>query len=360
MLQKHSFLPLLYSVHTARLLLIIGVANLTACSSFPKISSLTDPQPTSQKLAFAPLRKVNTWVLEDYQLSQQTPIHSSTKTPTPNYSADLNRDMALRFKAFDILAAYYQTVLQAEAENPVQLEVETQNLLQKMADFSNQNSANSSINLAPAALELSQMLAEMHPNYYPERVASALKQTSPLLSVPLLANMKKDCVVFYQTRYALNHAQQQQITATINRETASFAARAVLLSSSQQKQLVYPMVTTLNQRLAANEMNGLNPIKLKAHAGTAQDTLAVAHLGVQKQRILNLLDERDQQINQWVDYKKMLLNYRKLLNRLDALLKRSVQALQQNPPGDTTNSMQAFNEALSQTQQAYLSYQHKF
>ncbi len=333
----------------------LSLGYLNGCQYLPKSFNKIEPEKFSSIPALIPVRNVGNWMLDDYVQTQQLSSDSINPkvpsivatTPIPN-----------RLQMLDILTTYYQALLQIIAQNPLGVQQETETLLQQLTQLSTETADKPPLDFAPLIIDFSQLLTQMRQQYQTPMVASVFKQHFPALAKPLLLTLRQDCTVFYQAHYQLYQQQQQQYLQQLNEARQQFYRQTILLSTTKQKQLVLPMIETINRRLTVSEFQNLPALKLPTQSGQSNDTLIMARLGVEKEKILTILDQREQQTIQLKNYKKMLLRYRKMLNRLDAHLKHTVLALQQQPPLDITASAQAFDQALTQVQQAYANYQH--
>lgn len=343
------------------------VANITSCASIP------EHEFSNYLRTFEQVRKSSELVLMDYAaakkeklaLDQQQkglpylrrPTFQTNQLVLPEDSID---DVAIRFKAWDIIDSYNQALTNLIAEKPPETEDKTKELLRNIVAISGKAIVSSASNISPAFAALSGIASELNKIYERHKTLAVLLKVSPVISSQLLADMRKDTVLFYRVRYGLNSYHYQQINFKIARKVAGFVKIADTVSLENRNKTVLPIIKTLNENLAMIAQSttgvGFKEIKLAPKAGNNTSAQSIAELLSLKEQILELVEQAKQQDRALDAYRQMLTVYTYMLNELEFQLKLMQQVAEKQQSVDilATND---FSKVVLKMRQSYLYYQ---
>lgn len=346
---------------------LLIIAGLNSCASIPE-REFSDYLRT-----FEQVRKSSELVLMDYAaakkekvaLDQQQkglpylrrPTFQTNQLVLPEDSID---DVAIRFKAWEIIDSYNQALTNLIAGKPPETEDKTKELLRNIVSVSGKAIVSSASNISPAFAALSGIASELNKIYEQHKTLAVLLKVSPLISSQLLADMRKDSVLFYRVRYGLNTYRYQQINFKIARKVADFIKIADTVSLENRNKSVLPIIKTLNENLAMIAQStsgaGFKEIKLSSKAGNNTSAQSLAELLSLKEQVLELVEQAKQQDRALDAYRQMLTVYTYMLNELEFQLKlmQQVAEKQQSVEILATND---FSKVVLKMRQSYLYYQ---
>ena len=348
---------------------LLIVATLNSCASIPE-SEFSDYLQT-----FEHVRKSSELVLLDYAaakkeklaLDQQQqgtpylrqPAFQTNQLVLPEDSID---DVAIRFKAWEIVDSYNQALTHLIAGKPPETEDKTKELLRNIVALSGKAIVSTASNVSPAFAALSGIAAEIGKIYEQDKTLSVLIEVSPIINTQLLADMRKDAAMFYRVRYGLNNYHYQQINAKIGRKVGEFIKIANSVSASNRKKTLLPIIKTLNENLAmigqtTTGATRFKEIKLANRAGSNDSEQTINQLLSLKEQILELVEQAKQQDRTLDAYRQMLTVYAYMLNELEFQLKLMLQVAQEQQSVEmlATND---FSKVVLKMRQAYLYYQN--
>lgn len=344
-------------------LMLLG---LNGCASIPE-REFTDYLAT-----FEQVRKASELVLIDYAAAKkeklaldpaQTPAlrQASFQTNQVLVAEDSIDDVAIRFKIWEIVDTYNQTLVSLLAGNAVKTEDKSKMLLRTLVGLSGQAFVTVASNISPAFAALKNIGSEIGKAYQQQKIVSILLKVSPVISTQLISTLQKDSELFYQVRYGLNSYHYQQINAKIGRKIAEFVKLAYSVSNASRNKTVLPMVKTLNTSLASiaksSTGTGLKAIELKPQFGKDDSAQTLAQLANLKEQILSLIDQANQQNKVLEAYRQMLSAYVRMLYELDFQLKLMLEVAQQQQAVEVLMAND-FNDTVLRMRQAYLYYQN--
>lgn len=347
-------------------LALIMLLSLTHCASIP------EREFTTYLSQFEQVRKASEWVLMDYALAKkerlaleqsQLPLLRETlfKTEQIIVAEDSIDDIALRFKAWETVDAYNQTLVSLLAGNSVKTEDKTKTLLRTLIGLSGQAILSAASNLSPALTAIKNISAEIASLYEKNKILALLIKVSPIISQQFIAQMRNDSELFYQLRYGLNSYRYQQINAKIGRKIAEFVKLAYTLNQEQRVKNIVPLLTSLNTSLATIPANstgrGFKIITLKSQFGKDNSPQTVAQLVSLKEQILILIEQGKQQNKILATYRQMLGAYVRMLNELDFQLKLMLEVAKQQQSIEVLMAND-FSDTVLRMRQAYLYYQN--
>lgn len=346
---------------------LVIIASLNSCAS------ISEHEFSDYLQTFEQVRKSSELVLLDYAaakkeklaLDQQQngtpylrqPAFQTDQLVLPEDSID---DVAIRFKAWEIVDSYNQALTNLIAGKPPETEDKTKELLRNIVSLSGKAIASTASNVSPAFAALSGIATELGKIYEQHKTLAVLIEVSPIISSQLLADMRKDTVLFYRVRYGLNNYHYQQINAKIGRKVGDFIKIANSVSNENRNKTVLPLIKTLNQNLAmiAHSTTGarFKEIKLSARLGDNNSAQTIAQLIALKEQILELVEQAKQQDRTLEAYRQMLTVYAYMLNELEFQLKLMQQVAEQQQSVEVlaTND---FSKVVLKMRQSYLYYQ---
>lgn len=346
---------------------LVIVASLTHCASIPE-REFSDYLHT-----FEQFRKSSEMVLLDYAaakkeklaLDQQQqglpylrqPFFQTNQLVLPEDSID---DVAIRFKALEVVDSYNQTLTNLIAGKPPETEDKTKELLRNIVALSGKAVVSTAANISPAFAALSGIATELGKIYEQHKTLAVLLKVSPIISGQLLADMRKDTALFYRVRYGLNTYHYQQINAKIGRKIADFIKIADSISAENRKKTVLPLIKTLNQNLAMIAQSatgsGFKEIKLTSKTGNNNSDQTVAQLISLKEQILELVEQAKQLDKNLDAYRQMLTVYAYMLNELEFQLKLMQQVAEQQQSVEVL-ATHDFSKVVLKMRQSYSYYQ---
>lgn len=346
---------------------LIIVTNLNSCASIP------EHEFSNYLHTFEQVRKSSEMVLLDYASAKKEKLaldqqqngmpylrESSFQTNQLILPEDSIDDVAIRFKGWEIIDAYNQALANLIAEKPPETEDKTKELLRNIVAISGKAIVSSASNISPAFAALSGIASELNKIYEQHKTLTILLKVSPYISSQLLADMRKDTVLFYRVRYGLNTYRYQQITVKIGRKVGDFIKIANTVSAESKNKTVMPIIKTLNENLAmiaqTTTGSGFKEIKLSPKTGDNNSAQTVAQLISLKEQILELVEQAKQLDSNLDAYRQMLTVYAYMLNELEFQLKlmQQVAEKQQNIEVLATND---FSKVVLKMRQSYLYYQ---
>lgn len=350
------------------LIAIVIVTGLNSCATIPE-REFSDYLET-----FVEVRKASELVLLDYAaakkeklaLDQQQngipylrqPAFQTNQLMLPEDSID---DVAIRFKAWEIVDSYNQALINLIAGKPPETKDKTKDLLRNIVGLSGKAVVSAASNVSPAFAALNGIATELGKIYEQDKTLDVLIAVSPIISSQLIADMRKDAAMFYRVRYGLNNYQYQQINSKIARKIADFIKLANSVPRASRNKKVLPIIKTLNDDLAmiAQTPTGarFKEITLNSRFGKNTNPQTIAQLTSLKDQILLLTEQAKQQDKALDAYRQMLTVYAYMLTELEFQLKLTLQVAQQQQSVETLVENN-FSKTALRMRQAYLYYQN--
>lgn len=347
---------------------VLIVCGLNSCASIPA-AEFSDYVHT-----FGQVRNASELVLLDYASAKKEKLaldqqqkgipyqrHSSFQTNKLILPKESVNDIAIRFKAWDIIDTYNQALTNILAGKPPETEDKTKGLLRNVFALSGKAIVSTASNISPAFAALSGLGTEIGKIYEKDKTLAILIQVSPVISTKLIADMRKDAALFYQVRYGLNNYYYQQINTKIARKIAEFIKLAQSVPRENRKKNILPLIKTLNKNLAmmAQTSTGkrLKAIQLKSQFGDQDSAQTIEKLKSLQEQILALIEQTQQQDRALDAYRQMLTIYVYMLNELDDRLKLMLQVAQEQQPVEVLENNE-FSNTVLKMRQSYLYYQN--
>ncbi len=346
---------------------LVIVASLNSCASIPE-REFSDYLRT-----FEQVRKSSELVLMDYAAAKKEKLaldqqqqgipylrQSTFQTNQLVLPEDSIDDVAIRFKAWEVIDSYNQALTSLIAGKPPETKDKTKELLRNIVGISGKAIVSSASNISPAFAALSGIAAELGKIYEQHKTLTVLLKVSPIISTQLLGDMRKDAALFYRVRYGLNTYRYQQINFKIARKIADFVKIADTVSLENRNKTALPIVKTLNENLAMIAQStsgaGFKKIKLASKPGSDNSAQSIAELLSLKEQILELAEQAKQQNRTLDAYRQMLTVYTYMLNELEFQLKlmQQVAEKQQSVEVLATND---FSKVVLKMRQSFLYYQ---
>ncbi|MCK4493303.1 MAG: hypothetical protein KAU26_04560, partial [Methylococcales bacterium] len=346
-------------------LLILLILGLNACAVVP------EREFSNYRYVFKQVRDVGEKVIIDYALAKkeqaQLKKNNSLQAPRKNSfnSQQLTisnlpvQDVAVRLRAWDVMASYNEALTQLIAGQT--LKSKDQSVLNKLLHFSVDSFRETASGLSPIAAALDAIVTEVEKGFKRHHIVTSIKNISEIISAQLIVGMKKDSELFYKVRYSINNYHYQKLRVNISRHIGIFIKLANEIDPLEQQKTVNPLVETLNKRLqqiaVSSTGRGFEPItldlpeklkKLKkprrrsyrryqhqkaliekimmTKVKPEKNRVVLSQLSVLKTQILMLLDEAEQQNVALEAYHEMLTAYIRLLNQMDLYLRVVQQA----------------------------------
>jgi len=344
------------------------ILQLTGCASVPEreFSDYLD--------LFEQVRKSSEVVLIDYAVAKKEALaleqerdsipynrQSSFQTNRLVVPEDSIDDVAIRFKAWEIIDAYNQSLVNLIAGNPGKTEDKTKSLLRTIIGFSSNALIGAAGDILPAFSALKGIAKQVEMVYEKQKIIAIMTQVSPLISQQFIATMRQDSTLFYQVRYGLNSYHYQQTTTQIGRKVAEFIKLAHSVSQASRNKTVIPLMNAMNDKLVTvvRNANGdkFKVIALKAEFGNNDAPQTLAQLSNLKDQVLTLIEQAEQQNKNLDAYRQMLTSYVRMLNELDFQLKIMLYAAQNQQTVEILGDND-FNKTVLRMRQAYLFYEN--
>lgn len=348
-------------------LAFVTVASLNSCASIP------ESEFSGYLHTFEQVRKTSELILLDYAAAKKEKIaldqqqqgipylrESSFHTDQLVLSEDSIDDVALRFKAWEMIDDYNQALANLIAQKPPETEDKTKALLRNIVAVSGKAIVSTASNISPAFSALSGIASELGKIYEQHKTLDVLLKVSPIISSQLLADMRKDTVLFYRVRYGLNSYRYQQINTKIGRKVGDFIKIANTVAADNRQARVLPLLKTLNTNLAMIAQTptaaGFKEVKISPKVGDNHSEQAMNQLVSLKEQILELIEQAKQQDKSLDAYRQMLTVYVYMLNELEFQLKLMQQVAEEQQSVEilATND---FSKVVLKMRQSYLYYQ---
>jgi hypothetical protein len=347
---------------------ILIATGLNSCATIPE-------QEFSDYLqSFAQVRKTSELILMDYAAAKKEKLALDQKNGIPYLRQpsfqtnqlvlpeDSVEDVAVRFKAWEIVDNYNQALVNLIAGKAPETEDKTKELLRNIINLSGKAIVNTASNISPAFAALNGVATELGKIYEQHKTLSVLIEVAPIIDSQLIAGMKKDTALFYKVRYGLNNYAYQQINAKIGRKVSEFIKLAYAVPRESRNKNIVPMIKTLNDNLAMiahtpTTSSGFKKIVLTSKFGNDKSAATIEKLTGLESDIMELVAQAKQQDRALDAYRQALTVYTYLLNELQFQLRLMLQVAEEQQSIDVlaTSDLQ---ETVLKMQQSYLYYQN--